>query len=261
MIKQFIADAFTDKVFHGNPAAICLPERWPDEKLMQDIASENRLSETAFVVKENNGWKLRWFTPGGEIDLCGHATLATAFVLMNFVEPDLSEIEFSILSGKLSVKKKNELYEMDFPPYELKRLEVTEAMENAIGFKPLEAWIGRDLVCILESEDQVINAQPDLEKVKALDGLLLHITSKGKDKYDCVSRTFAPKLAVDEDPVCGSGHCHLVPLCSKKLGKKEISAYQASSRGGVLYCELSGSRVKLAGQAALYSRGELCIEI
>lgn len=135
MIKQFIADAFTDKVFHGNPAAICLPERWPDEKLMQDIASENRLSETAFVVKENNGWKLRWFTPGGEIDLCGHATLATAFVLMNFVEPDLSEIEFSILSGKLSVKKKNELYEMDFPPYELKRVEVTEAMENAIGFK------------------------------------------------------------------------------------------------------------------------------
>lgn len=228
---------------------------------MQDIASENRLSETAFVVKENNGWKLRWFTPGGEIDLCGHATLATAFVLMNFVEPDLSEIEFSILSGKLSVKKKNELYEMVFPPYELKRVEVTEAMENAIGFKPLEAWIGRDLVCILESEDQVINAQPDLEKVKALDGLLLHITSKGKDKYDCVSRTFAPKLAVDEDPVCGSGHCHLVPLWSKKLGKKEISAYQASSRGGVLYCELSGSRVKLAGQAALYSRGELCIEI
>lgn len=259
MIKQFIADAFTDKVFHGNPAAICLPERWPDEKLMQDIASENRLSETAFVVKENNDWKLRRFTPGGEIDLCGHATLATAFVLMNFVEPDLSEIEFSILSGKLSVKKKNELYEMDFPPYELKRVEVTEAMENAIGFKPLEAWIGRDLVCILEREDQVINAQPDLEKVKALDGLLLHITSK--EKYDCVSRTFAPKLAVDEDPVCGSGHCHLVPLWSKKVGKKEISAYQASSRGGVLYCELSGSRVKLAGQAALYSRGELCIEI
>ena len=105
MIKQFIADAFTDKVFHGNPAAICLPERWPDEKLMQDIASENRLSETAFVVKENNGWKLRWFTPGGEIDLCGHATLATAFVLMNFVEPDLSEIEFSILSGKLSTAR------------------------------------------------------------------------------------------------------------------------------------------------------------
>lgn len=261
MIKQFIADAFTDKVFHGNPAAICLPERWPDDKLMQKITSENRLSETAFVVKENNGWKLRWFTPGGEIDLCGHATLATAFVLMNFGEPDLSEIEFSTLSGKLSVKKRNDLYEMDFPAYTLKRVEVTEAMEKAIGFKPLETWIGRDLVCILESEDQVIHAQPDLEKVKALDGLLLHITSKGKEKYDCVSRTFAPKLAVDEDPVCGSGHCHLVPLWSKKLGKKEILAYQASSRGGVLYCELSGNRVKLAGQAALYSRGELCIEI
>ncbi|WP_278851930.1 PhzF family phenazine biosynthesis protein [Parasutterella excrementihominis] len=261
MIKQFIADAFTDKIFHGNPAAICLPERWPDDKLMQDIASENNLSETAFVVKEDSGWKLRWFTPGGEIDLCGHATLATAFVLMNFVEPDLTEVQFSTLSGKLSVKKKNDLYEMDFPAYELKRIEVTEAMKKAIGCKPLEAWIGRDLVCVLENEDQVIQAKPDLEKAKALDGLLLHITAKGKDKYDCVSRTFAPKLAVDEDPVCGSGHCHLVPLWSEKLGKKEILAYQTSSQGGVLYCELDGKRVKLAGKAALYSRGELCIEV
>jgi len=261
MIKQFIADAFTDKIFHGNPAAICLPERWPDDKLMQDIASENNLSETAFVVKEDSGWKLRWFTPGGEIDLCGHATLATAFVLMNFVEPDLTEVQFSTLSGKLSVKKKNDLYEMDFPAYELKRIEVTEAMEKAIGCKPLEAWIGRDLVCVLENEDQVIQAKPDLEKAKALDGLLLHITAKGKDKYDCVSRTFAPKLAVDEDPVCGSGHCHLVPLWSEKLGEKGILAYQTSSRGGVLYCELDGKRVKLAGKAALYSRGELCIEV
>lgn len=261
MIKQFIADAFTDKIFHGNPAAICLPERWPDDKLMQDIASENNLSETAFVVKEDSGWKLRWFTPGGEIDLCGHATLATAFVLMNFVEPDLTEVQFSTLSGKLSVKKKNDLYEMDFPAYELKRIEVTEAMKKAIGCKPLEAWIGRDLVCVLENEDQVIQAKPDLVKAKALDGLLLHITAKGKDKYDCVSRTFAPKLAVDEDPVCGSGHCHLVLLWSEKLGKKEILAYQTSSRGGVLYCELDGKRVKLAGKAALYSRGELCIEV
>lgn len=260
-MKQYIVDAFTERVFGGNPAAVCVMDSWLPDSLMMNITVENNLSETAFAVREGDKYHLRWFTPGGEIDLCGHATLATAFVLMNFVEPDLSEIEFSILSGKLSVKKKNELYEMDFPPYELKRVEVTEAMENAIGFKPLEAWIGRDLVCILEREDQVINAQPDLEKVKALDGLLLHITSKGKEKYDCVSRTFAPKLAVDEDPVCGSGHCHFVPLWSKKVGKKEISAYQASSRGGVLYCELSGSRVKLAGQAALYSRGELCIEI
>lgn len=201
----------------------------------QDIASENNLSETAFVVKEASGWKLRWFTPDGEIDLCGHATLATVFVLMNFVEPDLTEVQFSTLSGKLSAKKKNDLFEMDFPAYELKKIEVTEAMEKAIGCKPLEAWIGRDLVCVLENEDQVIQAKPDLEKAKALDGLLLHITAKGKDKYDCVSRTFVPKLAVDEDPVCGSGHCHLVPLWSEKLGKKEILAYQTSSRGGVLY--------------------------
>ena len=150
-------------------------------------------------------------------------------------EPDLTEVQFSTLSGKLSAKKKNDLFEMDFPAYELKKIEVTEAMEKAIGCKPLEAWIGRDLVCVLENEDQVIQAKPDLEKAKALDGLLLHITAKGKDKYDCVSRTFAPKLAVDEDPVCGSGHCHLVPLWSEKLGEKGILAYQTSSRGGVLY--------------------------
>ena len=149
-----------------------LPEHWPTDKLMQDIASENNLSETAFVVKEASGWKLRWFTPDGEIDLCGHATLATVFVLMNFVEPDLTEVQFSTLSGKLSAKKKNDLFEMDFPAYELKKIEVTEAMEKAIGCKPLEAWIGRDLVCVLENEDQVIQAKPDLEKAKALDGLL-----------------------------------------------------------------------------------------
>lgn len=160
------------------------------------------------MVKEDSGWKLRWFTPAGEIDLCGHATLATAFVLMNFVEPDLTEVQFSTAQRKTFRKRKRTIStKWIFPAYELKRIEVTEAMEKAIGCKPLEAWIGRDLVCVLENEDQVIQAKPDLEKAKALDGLLLHITAKGKDKYDCVSRTFAPKLAVDEDPVCGSGHC------------------------------------------------------
>ena len=190
--------------------------------------------------------------------MCGHATLATAFVLMNFVEPDVKEVEFSTLSGKLSIK--NGVYEMDFPAYELKQLEVTETMEKAIGFKPLEARIGRDLICVLENEDQVIQAKPDVEKVKALEGLLRHITTKGKVKYDCVSRTFAPKLAVDEDPVCGSGHCHLVSLWSEKLRKNEILAYQASARGGLLYCELDDSRVKLAGKAAIFSVGSLNIE-
>lgn len=150
---------------------------------------------------------------------------------------------------------------MDFPAYELKRIEVTEAMEKAIGCKPLEAWIGRDLVCVLENEDQVIQAKPDLEKAKALDGLLLHITAKGKDKYDCVSRTFAPEISRRRRSGMQDPAMHLVPLWSEKLGKKEILAYQTSSRGGVLYCELDGKRVKLAGKAALYSRGELCIEV
>lgn len=252
-MKQYIADAFTDEIFKGNQAAVCVMEDWPSEDRMMHIAGENNFSETAFMVKEESGrYHLRWFTPGGEIDLCGHATLASGYVLFRFYETAAEKIVFDTLGGQLTVTRKGDLYEMDFPAYELKQVPVTKAMEEAIGVRPLEAWMGRDLLCVLPTEEDVRKAVPDQKKVEALDGLLLHITAKGKET-DCVSRSFAPKLMIEEDPVCGSGHCHIVPYWAEKLHKNDILAYQASARGGTLYCRMKGNRVKLAGKAALYS--------
>ena len=258
-MKQYVVDAFTDQIFSGNPAAVCVMETWLPDETMRKIAVENNLSETAFTVREPEGYRLRWFTPGGEIDLCGYATLATAFVLMNHVDPAMREVRFQTLSGQLTVRRKGELYELDFPAYHLRQVPVTEEMAQAIGVRPVEAWMDRDLVCVLESQEQVIRAQPDQELTKALDGLLLHLTAKGT-QYDCVSRTFAPKLAVAEDPVCGSGHCHLVPLWAEKLHKPELTARQASARGGTLYCRTDGERVILAGKAVLFSKAEILFQ-
>lgn len=255
-MKQYVIDAFADKLFEGNPAAVCVMEHWIDDEIMKAITKENNLSETCFTVQNGKNYKLRWFTPGGEIDLCGHATLATAFVLMNYVNPFMTEVTFETLSGNLTVTKKNNLYEMDFPIYKLDKVNVTEEMEQIIGFRPLEAWLGRDLICVLENEEQIKCAKPDLEKAKELTGLLLHITAQGKH-YDCVSRTFAPKLNVSEDPVCGSGHCHIAPFWFDKLNKKDLVARQASERGGTLYCHVDKERVLLAGNAILYSTAEL----
>ena len=258
-MKQYIVDAFTDRVFHGNPAAICMLDRWLPEQTMIDLAMENNLSETAFAVKEGDHYHLRWFTPGGEIDLCGHATLACAFVILGYYEPDATEVVFDTLSGKLTVHRRGDLYEMDFPAYELHPTDVTQQMIDAIGAVPKEAYIGRDLLCIMEDAQTVCDATPDQGKVQALDGLLLHLTAPGSET-DCISRTFAPKCGVPEDAVCGSGHCHIVPYWADRLRKAEIAAYQASKRGGTLYCRLEGDRVKLAGKAVLFSIAELFLE-
>lgn len=260
-MKCYVVDAFTDQVFKGNPAAVCVLDQWIPDSLMQSIAQENNLSETAFTVRNGDIYELRWFTPGGEIDLCGHATLAAAYVLMRFVipdstAPDRSTVSFQTKSGLLTVTKKQDLYEMDMPAYPLKSVPVTAEMEEAIGFRPVEAWLGRDLVCVLEQEDQVRQAAPDEEKLKKLDGLLLQLTAKGS-AYDCVTRSFAPKLHVSEDPVCGSGHCHVIPLWAGRLGKHDLCAFQASRRSGILYCHMEKDRVLIAGKAALYSVAEL----
>ncbi|NDO45556.1 PhzF family phenazine biosynthesis protein [Clostridium sp. MD294] len=257
-MKQYIIDAFTDKVFTGNPAAICIMEKFPSEDIMIKMAIENNLSETAFAVKKGEKYHLRWFTPGGEIDLCGHATLACGYVIMNFYDKETETVVFTTLSGDLSVHKKGELYEMDFPAYDLKKVEITNEMIQAIGVTPTEAYLARDLLCIFDSAEIVKNLQPDMEKVKRLEGLLLQVTAKGENT-DCISRSFAPKLNVVEDPVCGSGHCHIVPYWSKKLQKEDIVAYQASKRGGTLYCKVVGDRIKMSGKAVLYSIAEINI--
>lgn len=255
-MKQYVVDAFTDRVFGGNPAAVCVMDRWLPDEVMQNITMENNLSETAFFVPEGELHRLRWFTPGGEIDLCGHATLASAFVLMNFVDKGRNNVTFSTLSGNLTVERRGELYEMNFPAYALEPVAVTPLMAEATGAVPKEAYKGRDLLCVFDDEEAVRRMNPDMEKVKQLDGLLLHATARGRDA-DCVSRSFAPKLGVPEDPVCGSGHCHIVPYWSKALRKEALVAYQASKRGGTLYCRMDGDRVLMGGKAALYSIAEI----
>ena len=257
-MKCWHVDAFAEKVFEGNPAAVCVLDGWPEDALLQAIAGENNLSETAYAVRDGERWRLRWFTPGGEIDLCGHATLGTAFVLANFVTPEKTRFVFDTMSGELVVERRGDMYELDFPAYELRSVPVTPEMGRAIGRPVKSAWMGRDLVCELESEDDVRSAGVDQALVRSLDGLLLHITAPGAD-YDCVTRSFAPKLGVAEDPVCGSGHCHVAPLWAAKLNKSALRARQASKRGGTLLCRVEGGRCYLAGGAALYSTAELNI--
>lgn len=255
-MKQYVVDAFTDKVFAGNPAAVCVMDEWLSDDIMQKITIENNLSETAFCVKEGKNYHLRWFTPGGEIDLCGHATLATAYTILRFVEPNTDRVAFDTLSGELTVTKSGKLLEMVFPAYELKPVEVTDKMAEVIGARPTAAFMGRDLLCVMDDEAAVRDCTPDMAKVMELDGLLLHVTAKGKE-FDCVSRSFAPKCGVPEDPVCGSGHCHIIPYWAGALGKTELVAYQASRRGGVLHTRLEGDKVILAGEAALFSEAEI----
>lgn len=256
-MRQYVVDAFTDRVFAGNPAAVCVMDRWVPDELMQSIAMENRFSETAFTVREDGGYRLRWFTPGGEIDLYGHATLATASVLLSRYDRDAPAVSFDTLSGPLVVRRDGDRYEMEFPAYEIRQVPVTNEMEAAFGARPMEAWMSRDLTCVFDREADVRAMDPDQDRLAQLPGLLQHATARGAD-YDCVTRSFAPKLAVPEDPVCGSAHCSVIPYWTRTLGD-ELTAYQASPRGGVLYCRLAGQKVYIAGKAALYSVGELTV--
>jgi PhzF family phenazine biosynthesis protein len=260
-MKQYIVDAFTDKPFSGNPAAVCVMDSWPAEESMMKLAMENNLSETAFIVKEDEGYHLRWFTPGTEVELCGHATLASAYVVLNHYEPESDEVSFGTLSGLLTVTKKDDLYEMDFSAYDLKEIPVTDDMEKAFGVRPVKAVLGLDLICVFETEEQVREMQPDQAMLEKIEGRIQNATARGKDA-DCVSRSFAPKLAVAEDPVCGSAHCQIADYWSKALGKDKIHAYQASKRGGHLYCELKGNgRVSISGKAALVAVSEIVAEL
>lgn len=255
---QYIVDAFTDRVFQGNPAAVCVLDSWPPQELMQKIAMENNFAETAFVVPEGERWHLRWFTPEKEFDLCGHATLAAAYVLFRFYRPEAEELIFNTLSGPLTVRRKGELLEMDFPAYTPVRVEVSDEMTAALGVRPREAWRARDLLCVLDREEDVIRLCPDLRAMEALEGEICIVTARS-GQFDCVSRCFAPGCSVPEDPVTGSAHCLIVPYWAKRLGKTELTARQASARGGTLLCRLEGDRVFLAGQAVLFARSELYV--
>lgn len=256
-MKQYIVDAFTAEPFAGNPAAVCVMDGYPSEEFMMKLAMENNLSETAFVVKEGAGYHLRWFTPTTEVELCGHATLASAFVVLNFFEHESNAVKFSTLSGELAITRYGNLYEMNFPAYELKEIPVTDAMEKAFGVRPIKAVLGLDLICVFETEEIVREMKPSGARLSEIDGRIQNATALGKET-DCVSRSFCPKLGIAEDPVCGSAHCQIAAYWASELGKNEIRAYQASKRGGYLNCRIEpNNRITISGEAALVAVSEI----
>lgn len=252
-MRQYVVDAFAERVFEGNPAAVCVLEQWLPDSVMQKIAVENNLSETAFTVKADDHYGLRWFTPGGEIDLCGHATLGTAFVLANFYEPESDYFVFETMSGRLEVRRDGDFFEMDFPSRMPVPTALTPEMLAAFSTAPKAAYLSRDLMLVFDDEASVREYQPDWSKLRAIrDGIGVLITAPSAE-YDFVSRCFFPEIDVPEDPVTGSAHCNFIPYWAERLGKQKMIARQVSARGGTLYCENCGERVKIKGKAVLYS--------
>ena len=256
-MKYYIVDAFTDSNFSGNPAGVCLLETPIQDTLMQSIAAENNLAETAFLLKQDGEYSLRWFTPEQEFDLCGHATLASAYVLFRFVEKGTNHLRFVTQSGILEVTRNEELLEMDFPSRPPKEIPVIELMRQALDMPVLEAYLSRDMMLILPTEKHIAEASPDLNIVATIPGCTnLIITAQG-ERMDFVSRYFTPGISIPEDPVTGSAHSTLIPFWAGRLGKKKLTAHQLSKRGGVLYCRDCGDRVKISGNAVLYLAGDI----
>ncbi len=261
-IKLFQIDAFSNKLFSGNPAAVCILNSWLSDELMQSIANENNLAETAFVVPQGSDFEIRWFTPTTEVDLCGHATLASAYVLFNILHYSNATIKFySHRSGWLSVTKDGNLLYLDFPTDTLELVEGMQSiMEACIGLKPIEVYKGKtDYVAIIDSETALKNLAFNLDKIAKLNGRGLIVTAKGDD-VDFVSRFFAPQSGINEDPVTGSAHTSLTPIWAKKLGKNKLVANQISERGGHLLCEYKNDRCMIGGEAKLYLSGEINID-
>ncbi len=258
-LKFYIVNAFTDELFKGNLAGVCLLENWISDDIMQKIANENNLSETAFLVKKNKGYELRWFTPECEIDLCGHATLASAYILFSFFEKQKSSLAFETRSGVLTVAKADSKLAMDFPSRKPAPTPVPNGLDVALGAKILETHLSRDLIVLLKSEEVVQNLAPNFELLKKYkDYFGIVVTAKGTS-CDFVSRYFAPAAGINEDPVTGSSHSTLIPFWSERLDKKELFAKQLSKRGGCLYCKDCRERVEIIGEAVLYMAGEIYI--
>jgi predicted PhzF superfamily epimerase YddE/YHI9 len=257
-LSLFHVDAFTSRVFAGNPAAIVPLESWPDTAVLQAIAAENNLSETAFFVGGDGRYEIRWLTPTTEVDLCGHATLASAFVILTRIEPGRNVVEFSSPSGLLRVTGDRDLFALDFPSRPARSADPMEALFAALRARPREVWAARDLMAVFETEDEVIALQPDMPLLSALDSFAVVVTAPGRE-VDFVSRFFAPRQGLPEDPVTGSAHCTLVPFWAKRLGRSKLHAKQVSARGGELFCEDRGERVSIAGRAVLYMEGTIQI--
>ncbi len=255
-VALYQVDAFTGRLFGGNPAAVCPLEAWLPEATMQAIAAENNLSETAFFVPEGEGFGLRWFTPAVEVDLCGHATLASAYVIFERLRREAGKVRFLTRSGELVVARDGERLRMDFPARPPQVCEAHADLVPALGGRPWAVLGARDYLVVYETAAEVAALRPDMERLKQVDRFAVIVTAPGED-CDFVSRFFAPSKGVPEDPVTGSAHCTLVPYWSGRLGKRSLYARQISARGGELWCEDAGERVSMAGEAVLYLEGRI----
>jgi PhzF family phenazine biosynthesis protein len=255
-IPIYVVDAFASKRFTGNPAAVCPLESWLSDSVLQNIAAENNLAETAFFIKAGNDFHIRWFTPKAEVDLCGHATLATAYTLFELLNYKQNVISFQSRSGILTVKKNNDWFMLNFPVDKIEKTETCQFLQ-CFDKKPIEAYQGlADYMLIFSDQQAIESMKPNLEQIASFEKRGIIITAKGNDT-DFVSRYFAPAYGINEDPVTGSAHTTLTPYWSKKLGKINLTAKQLSQRGGFLKCSLLNERVEISGQAALYLTGEI----
>ncbi|MBL4576741.1 MAG: PhzF family phenazine biosynthesis protein [Opitutaceae bacterium] len=253
-------DAFADSIFQGNPAAVCPLENWLSDDLLQKIAEENNLSETVYFVKENDGYHIRWFTPVTEVDLCGHATLASAYVIFTIFGHESDQISFNSKSGPLTVFRRDDSLVMDFPVTPLEICETPPEIVESFGKAPLEVFRSDDYMAVYENEEDIRLLSPDFAILERLECRGVIATSTGESS-DFVSRFFAPRCGINEDPVTGSAHCALTPYWSRKLGKTKLSARQLSKRGGDIQCQLIGDRVLLSGKAAKYLEGTIEISM
>jgi PhzF family phenazine biosynthesis protein len=257
-LSIFQVDAFSNRIFNGNPAAICPLENWLPDATLQSIASENNLAETAYFVRTGERYHLRWFTPTVEVDLCGHATLASAYVLFHELGAEGDTLRFDTKSGELAVKQEGDLLAMDFPSHPPRAGKVDPGLVAAMGAKPKEILASRDYFMVYESAEEVLALQPNMAALTHIDKFAFIATARGKN-CDFISRFFAPGQGIPEDPVTGSAHCSLVPYWAEKLGKSSLHARQVSARGGELFCKLLGERVEIAGHAVLYLKGSIWV--
>lgn len=255
-VPIYQVDAFTSQLFRGNPAAVCPLEAWLDDGVLQDIAGENNLSETAFLLRRDGDYALRWFTPTVEVALCGHATLAAAYVVFHYLEPGRRSVTFQTRSGDLHVTCEGDLLALDFPTRPAVPCEPSECLLRGLVTPPEEVWRASDHMAVYADEETVRNLRPDFAALSRVGGRGIIVTAPGREA-DFVSRFFAPGAGIPEDPVTGSAHCTLIPYWAERLGKQTLHALQVSTRGGELFCELRDLRVRIAGRVVPYLEGTI----
>lgn len=255
-IPLYHLDAFTSRLYAGNPAAVVPLPSWPSDAVLQSIAAENNLSETAYLVGSAGEYEIRWMTPFQEIDLCGHATLASAWVVANRLERGREEVRFHSKSGPLVVRWQDDLFTLDFPSRPPEPAEASPELVKGLGRTPREVWASRDYMVVFDTEDEVRGLRPDMAVLATADRFGVIATAPGRE-VDFVSRFFVPKGGIPEDPVTGSAHCTLTPYWARRLGRLRLNALQVSARGGELLCEDRGDRVTMAGRAVLYLEGAI----